>query len=85
MGATRSSPWVCKFQVRRRNRDGTVKLSGLRLGGARDFQISVPDDDAPCRGDKWHLDEVVLGMAGKKHRLWRAHPVRENTQDPGAS
>ena len=60
----------------------TVKLSGLRLGGAGDFQISVPDDDAPrpalrwlslprC-GDKWHLDEVVLSIAGKKHWLWRA-------------
>jgi putative transposase len=23
-------------------------------------------------GDKWHLDEVVLKIAGKKHWLWRA-------------
>jgi putative transposase len=23
-------------------------------------------------GDKWHLDEVVLKIAGKKHYLWRA-------------
>ena len=27
---------------------------------------------APRRGDKWHLDEVVITIAGKKHWLWRA-------------
>ena len=27
---------------------------------------------APRRGDKWHLDEVLLSIAGKKHWLWRA-------------
>ena len=27
---------------------------------------------APRRGDKWHLDEVVISIAGKKHWLWRA-------------
>src|SRR3712207_5072369 len=26
----------------------------------------------PTAGDKWHLDEVVLKIAGKKHWLWRA-------------
>src|SRR6266446_10170374 len=26
----------------------------------------------PCVGDKWHLDEVVLKIAGKTHWLWRA-------------
>src|SRR3982750_1017746 len=26
----------------------------------------------PCAGDKWHLDEVALKIAGKKHWLWRA-------------
>ena len=26
----------------------------------------------PRAGDKWHLDEVVITMAGKKHWLWRA-------------
>jgi putative transposase len=24
------------------------------------------------RGDKWHLYEVVITIAGKKHWLWRA-------------
>ena len=26
----------------------------------------------PRAGDKWHLDEVVISIAGKKHWLWRA-------------
>ncbi len=27
---------------------------------------------APRRGDKWHLDEVVLTIGGKRQYLWRA-------------
>ena len=26
----------------------------------------------PAAGDKWHLDEVVISVAGRKHWLWRA-------------
>src|SRR5215208_720752 len=26
----------------------------------------------PAAGDKWHLDEVVICIAGRKHWLWRA-------------
>lgn len=26
----------------------------------------------PRRGDKWHLDEVVPIIGGRKHHLWRA-------------
>jgi putative transposase len=26
----------------------------------------------PAAGDKWHLDEVVISIAGQKHWLWRA-------------
>ncbi|MEY9138762.1 putative transposase [Bradyrhizobium diazoefficiens] len=26
----------------------------------------------PARGDKWHLDEVVISIAGEQHWLWRA-------------
>ncbi|ANY83539.1 transposase (plasmid) [Microvirga ossetica] len=26
----------------------------------------------PAPGDKWHLDEVVISIAGRKHCLWRA-------------
>ena len=29
-------------------------------------------DRAGKLGDKWHLDEVVITIAGKKHWLWRA-------------
>ena len=25
----------------------------------------------PRPGDKWHMDEVVLKIAGKTHHLWR--------------
>ena len=27
---------------------------------------------APDRSDKWHLDEIVISIAGVKHWLWRA-------------
>jgi putative transposase len=27
---------------------------------------------APARGDKWHLDEVVISIAGQPYWLWRA-------------
>ena len=27
---------------------------------------------AMARGDKWHLDEVVIAINGRKHWLWRA-------------
>jgi len=27
---------------------------------------------APARGDKWHLDEVVITIRGSNHWLWRA-------------
>jgi len=26
----------------------------------------------PCAGDKWHLDEAAIKIAGKKHWVWRA-------------
>jgi putative transposase len=26
----------------------------------------------PATGDKWHLDEVAINIAGRKHWLWRA-------------
>jgi len=27
---------------------------------------------SPARGDKWHLDEVVITIRGRRHWLWRA-------------
>lgn len=35
----------------------------------------------PRRGDKWHLDEVVLSIKGKRHYLWRAVDQEGNTLD----
>jgi len=46
-----------------------VRQWGLRFG--RGFASRIRRR-APRRGDKWHLDEVVLTIAGKKHWLWRA-------------
>jgi len=31
-----------------------------------------PDPPAPARGDRWHMDEVVVSIGGKQHWLWRA-------------
>ena len=35
----------------------------------------------PARGDKWHLDEMVLTIKGKHHYLWRAVDQEGNTLD----
>ena len=32
-------------------------------------------------GDKWHLDEVVISIRGKKHWLWRAVDQHGNLLD----
>jgi putative transposase len=42
---------------------------GLKFG--REFANRIRRR-APRRGDKWHLDEVVITIAGNKHWLWRA-------------
>jgi putative transposase len=35
--------------------------------------VRRPDPPGPpCPGDKWHLDEVAITIAGEKHWLWRA-------------
>ena len=34
--------------------------------------VRQPHPSPPRRGDKWHLDEVILSIAGQKHWLWRA-------------
>jgi putative transposase len=47
----------------------TIRQWGLKFGQAFANRIR---QRAPRRGDKWHLDEVVLTIAGKKHGLWRA-------------
>ena len=47
----------------------TIRQWGLKFG--REFANRIRRR-APRRGDKWHLDEVVITMSGKKHWLWRA-------------
>jgi putative transposase len=47
----------------------TIRQWGLKFGRAFANRIRRR---APCRGDKWHLDEVVITIAGEKHWLWRA-------------
>ena len=37
-----------------------------RLKFSREFAKRIRQR-APCRSDKWHLDEVVITIAGKKH------------------
>ena len=41
---------------------------GKKFGKAFSDQIRQP---APARGDKWHMDEVVVSIAGEQHWLWR--------------
>src|ERR1700726_4942696 len=47
----------------------TIRQWGLKFG--REFATRIRRR-APRRGDKWHLDELVISFAGKKHWLWRA-------------
>src|ERR671929_280017 len=47
----------------------TVRQWGLKFGQAFANQIRRR---LPCAGDKWHLDEVVITIAGRKQWLWRA-------------
>ena len=47
----------------------TVRQWGKKFGKAFADQIRRR---APDRGDKWHMDEVVVSIAGETHWLWRA-------------
>jgi putative transposase len=47
----------------------TVRQWALKFGQGFANQIRRR---LPRAGDKWHLDEVALKIAGKKHWLWRA-------------
>ena len=47
----------------------TVRQWAGKFGGQFANQIRRR---LPRAGDKWHLDEVVLEIAGVKHWLWRA-------------
>jgi len=47
----------------------TVRQWALKFGQTFANQIRRR---LPAAGDKWHMDEVVLTIAGVKHWLWRA-------------
>ena len=47
----------------------TVRLRANRFG--KHF-VNCIKRDRPRPSDKWHMDEVVITIRGKKHRLWRA-------------
>jgi putative transposase len=47
----------------------TVRRWALKFGPAYTRRLRRK---APSRRDIWHLDEVVVTIAGKKHWLWRA-------------
>ena len=48
----------------------TVRLWAEKFG--RHFANDIRKRSTGKLGDKWHLDEVVITIAGKKHWLWRA-------------
>jgi putative transposase len=47
----------------------TVRQWGKKFGKTFFDQIR---QRAPARGDKWHMDEVVISIVGEQHWLWRA-------------
>src|SRR5579863_7746780 len=47
----------------------TVRQWGKKFGKAFSDHIR---QRAPARGDKWHMDEVVVSIAGEQHWLRRA-------------
>src|ERR687895_553722 len=47
----------------------TVRRWALKFGQAFANRIRRR---LPCAGDKWHLDEVAIRIAGVQHWLWRA-------------
>ncbi|TAU38913.1 IS6 family transposase [Rhizobium ruizarguesonis] len=48
----------------------TVRLWAEKFG--RDFASEIRRRSAGRLGDKWHLDEAVVSIRGKKHWPWRA-------------
>ncbi|GAW35547.1 transposase IS66 family protein [Roseovarius sp. A-2] len=56
----------------------TVRLWVNRFGA---HYASCIRRDRPPQSDKWHLDEVVIPIRGKKHWLWRAVDANGDTLD----
>ena len=61
----------------RGNGCGARDLRDVRVGASLGKEVRQTFADqirrrAPARGDKWHLDEVVVSIAGEQQWLWRA-------------
>src|SRR5512135_3609666 len=56
----------------------TVRQWGLKFG--QTYANELRHRRARC-GDKWHMDEMVLTIRGKKHYLWRAVDQDGNVLD----
>ncbi len=56
----------------------TVRQWCLKFGQAYANELSRR---RPGCGDKWHLDEMVLTIRGKKQYLWRAVDQDSNVLD----
>ena len=48
----------------------TIRLRAEKFG--RTFANQIRQRSRGQLGDKWHLDEAVMSIRGKKHWLWRA-------------
>ncbi len=59
----------------------TVRQWALKFG--QDFANRIRRR-LPCAGDKWHLDEVAIKIAGVQHWLWRAVDQTGMVLDEGA-
>ena len=47
----------------------TVRQWGKKFGKTYSDRIR---QRTPARGEKWHMDEVVVSISGEQHWLWRA-------------
>jgi putative transposase len=47
----------------------TVRQWAIKFGETFSGQIRRR---TPSRGDKWHLDDVAISIAGQRYWLWRA-------------
>src|SRR6187431_1399430 len=59
----------------------TVRQWALKFGQGFANQIRR---QLPAPDDKWHLDEVVISIAGRKHWLWRGRPTWDRARHFGS-
>lgn len=61
----------------------TIRLWAKKFG--RQFANKLRKQSVGSLGDKWHLDEVVVSIRGKKHWLWRACPSANDLRQIGVA